>query len=198
MESIHSPKKPGAARVGVLAGGLLLVLLLALPAAWYAAYHDQLAAPAARSVPFGVAPPSRPTGFLSMPPPGPGQTRTVQIQHTGGQVITTINTGNAILTMRGVDPYPPSNPLDALGQSLCDHYNAWKCARGDLHQSANMFQVSGRINITFLRGTPNPHPQAGAILVTPKVNTPPHQVHAPGTRAPGSSPRPAAHTPARP
>lgn len=196
MESIHSPKKPGAARSGVLAFVLPCVLLLALPCAWYAAYHDQLATSAARSVPFGAAPPPRPSGVISLAPPAPGKTRTVQIQHTGGQVVTTVNDGNVTITARTTDPHPPSNPLDALGQSLCDHYNAWKTERGDPHQPANVI-VSGGGTITF-QLLPPPNPTVGTAAVTPAVSAPaPPPAHVPGTRAPGSTLRPAAHTSAR-
>lgn len=187
MESIHSPKKPGAARAGILTGSLLLALLLALPGAWYAAYHDQLVSPAARTVRFGTAPPSRPSGIVPLGPPGPGQTRTVRIQHTGGQVITTIMTHDMILAMHTADPRPPSNPIDALGQSLCDRYNAWKCEKGAFRQPIGGFRLSGAaVYITLPPGS------------SLRARTAPSPVHAPGTRAPGSSPRPAAHTPARP
>lgn len=185
MESISRPKKPGAARTGVVAASLLLVLILVLPGVWYAAYRDQLATPAGPRHP-GAAPLSRPSGVVSLAPSGPGKTRTVQIQHTGGQVITTINDGHMTMTMRGADPHPPANSLDALGQSLCDRYNAWKCARGDPRQPANVFQMPGRVSVTF-HITPNPGPPAGVMFILPTINMPAlpsHQVHAPGTRAP--------------
>jgi len=149
MESTHNSKKPGAARAGVLAASLLFGLLLVLPCAWYAAYHDQLTAPAAGLSRPGAVPPSRPSGLISLAPPAPGQTRTVRIQHTGGQVVTTINDGNMQMTMRAADSRPPSNPLDALGQSMCDRYNAWKCARGDSHQQGNIIIWSGGGRVTF-------------------------------------------------
>ena len=105
MESIHSPKKPGAARAGVLAAFLLLALLLALPCAWYAVYHDQMTAPsAAGSVPFGVAPLARPSGIIPLPPPASGTARTVQIRHVGGQIITTVNDGDMRITAHLTDP----------------------------------------------------------------------------------------------
>jgi hypothetical protein len=125
MEGVPSPKKPGAARAGVLVGALLLALL---PGVWYARYHDQLAM-TVRTFPRPGAAPTRPSGLISLPPPGPGRNRTVQIRHKGGQVVTTVNDGNLTITARATDPLPPSNPLDALGQDLCDRYNAWKCAR---------------------------------------------------------------------
>jgi len=103
MEGIQGPKKPGAVRAGVLAASLLFALLLVLPCAWYAAYHNQLTAPAAGLSRPGAVTPSRPSGLISLAPPAPGQTRTVQIQHTGGQVITTINDGNMQMTMRAAD-----------------------------------------------------------------------------------------------
>ena len=193
MESIPRPKKPGAARVGALAGGLLLVLLLALPCAWYARYHDQLATPTVKSVRFGVAPPSRPSGAISLAPPIPGQTRTVRIQHTGGQVVTTVNDGNMQMTVRALDPRPPSNPLDALGQSLCDRYNAWETERGDPRQRANVIgPFMGRVSVTY-QIMPNPGAPTGMTFT---MSTPP--AHAPGTRAPGSFLHRAAHMPARP
>lgn len=196
MESIPRPKKPGAARAGVLATSLLLALLLALPCAWYAAYHDQLRAPVGPRRP-GAASPPRPSGAVSMSPPGPGKTRTVQIQHTGGQVVTIINDGNLRMTMRAADPRPPSNPLDALGQSLCDRYNAWKCARGDPRQPASVI-VSGGGSMT-LQLLPPPNTAAGMAGVTPAVSAPaPPPAHAPGIRAPGSFLHRAAHMPARP
>jgi len=181
METIHKLKKPGA---GILAACLLLVLLLALPCAWYAVYHDQMTVSAAGPASPGMAALSRPSGIIALAPPKPGQTRVVQIQHTGGQVITTINDGHMTITLRGIDPRPPSNPLDVLGQNLCDHYNAWECERGDPHQFPGVIQVPGANIIT------------AHMTSQPKVPSP--LAHAPGTRAPGSPLHPVAHRPARP
>ncbi len=195
MEGIHGSKKPGAARAGVLAGGLLL---LAIPGVWYARYHDQLTPTTAGTFPRpGAATPSRPSGVVSLAPPAPGKTRVVRIQHTGGQVVTTINDGNLLMTMRGVDPHPPSNPLDALGQSLCDRYNAWKCEQGDPRQPTNVIWSGGGSTTFQLLPPPNIADRSAIIMPTVSAPTPP-PAHASGTRAPGSFPRPAAHTPARP
>lgn len=197
MESIHSPKKPGAARAGVLAGGLLLALLLALPGAWYARYHDQLTPATVGTFPRPGAVQSRPSGLISLAPPALGKTRTVQIRHMGGQVVTTINDGNMRMTMRAADPRPPSNPLDALGQSLCDRYNAWKCAQGDPHQSTNLIgPFAGSMTFQLL---PPPNTTAGTPVVMSRMNAPaPPPAPALGTRAPESFLHRAAHTPARP
>ena len=70
MESIHTPKKSGAARAGVLAAFLLLALLLALPCACYALYHDQMSA----SAPVGVRPAMAPTTPPPRAPPLPPAT----------------------------------------------------------------------------------------------------------------------------
>ena len=182
METIHNLKKPGA---GILAASLLLVLLLALPCAWYAAYHDQLATPVARSVPFGAAPLTRPSGIITMGPTGSGRIRAVRIQHTGGQIVTTVDDGDLGFTARATDPCPPSNPLDALGQSLCDRYNAWKCEKGDPSLPPNGFMGTGM----------------GTGTMRTEMNLPPSSpappAHAPGTRAPGSPLHPAVRIPAR-
>lgn len=185
MEKVEGRRRSGSTQTVAVTVALLLALFLFLPGAWYARYHDQLAAPAAGLTRPGAAPSSRPSGVVSLPPPGPGQTRTVQIQHTGGQVVTTISDGHMTMTMRGADPRPPSSPLDALGQTLCDRYNAWKCARGDPRQPANVLQVSGRVSVSF-HITPNPRSPAGTMIALPAINirsSPP--AHAPGTRAPG-------------
>ena len=195
METIHSPKKPGVARAGVLTGVFLFVLLLALPCAWYAAYHDQLATPAARSVPLGATQPSRPSGVVTLVPPIPGQLRAVQIQHTGGQVITTVSDGGLTVIALTTDPKPPLNPLDALGQNLCDRYNAWKCVRGDSRLRSTMPIGAGSMTVRIYYSPKRP---IGSVFVMPKVRMPALPAHAPGTRAPGSPLHPVAHRPARP
>ena len=140
MGNTQRPKKSGA---GVLIASLSVAALLAVPCVWYAAYHDQLAAPTAGPARPGAVAALRPSGVVTSGPPMPGQTRAVQIQHTGGQVVTTISGPPFTLIVCTVDPRPPSNPLDVLGQSLCDCYNAWKCAKGDPHQPAGFVRVAG-------------------------------------------------------
>ena len=204
MESSHSPKKPGAARAGVLAAFLLLVLLLALPCAWYAVYHDQMTTPAAGPMSPTTAASSRPSGVITLPAPIPGQIRTVRIQHTGGQVVTNLCEGGMTLTMSSPDPRPPSNPLDALGQSLCDRYNAWKCEKGDFQQSAGVIQVPGSTSTIRAPRSVSIHGQTislrfrSTLFVFTGDGLKLPLAHASGTRAPGSFPSPAAHTPARP
>lgn len=194
MESIPTPKKPGAARAGVLAAFLLLALLLALPGIWYARYRNQLATTSV-AFPQPGASPFRPSGAITLPPPTPGRLRTVQIQHTGGKVITMVHDGPLTISARTTDPCPPSNALDSLGQSLCDRYNAWNSARGDPRQPPNMFMGTGPMIVQI-------HYSPTTSLVRPPTvsarEAPLPSAHAPGTPAPGSSPRPAAHTPARP
>ena len=192
METIHNLKKPGA---GILAASLLLVLLLALPCAWYAAYHDQLATPVARSVPFGAAPLTRPSGIITMGPTGSGRIRAVRIQHTGGQIVTTVSDGGLTVIALTTDPKPPLNPLDALGQNLCDRYNAWKCVRGDSRLRSTMPIGAGSMTVRIYYSPKRP---IGSVFVMPKVRMPALPAHAPGTRAPGSPLHPVAHRPARP
>ncbi len=197
MASIHGPKKPGAARAGVWATSLLLALLLLLPAAWYARYRDQLAAP---SVPAGsgAALVFRPSGVMTLGPPAPGQARTVQIRHTGGQVITTVTTGGLMIAAKTSDPHPPSYLLDVLGQSLCDRYNAWTCERGDPHQSIGTIQMSGDIVFTGHIYS-QPGISTGIASLLPSISSPaPPPAHAPGIPAPAPSLHSAARTPARP
>lgn len=195
MESIHTPKKPRAARAGVLVAFLLLALLLALPGVWYARYHDQLAASAAGSVRYGAAPATRPSGAITLPPPTPGITRTVQIQHTGGQVITMVHDGFLTISARTTDPHPPSNALDVLGQSLCDRYNAWDSARGDARQPRSIFMGAGGILKAPMMMQIH-YPPTTSLVRPSRASLPapsPPTAHVPGRRAPGSSPRPAAH-----
>lgn len=184
MGSTQKPKKSGT---GVLIASLSVAALLAAPCAWYAAYHDQLAAPTSGPARPGSAAP-RPSGVINIGLLTPGQARTVQIQHTGGQVVTTISDSRMTLTMRSVDPRPPSNPLDVLGQSLCDHYNAWKCEKGNPHRTAGLITASGTTSLSVTL-------KAGSPLI-PLTSLAP--AHAPGTRAPGSPPPLAARTPAGP
>ncbi len=181
MEGIPSPKKPGAARAGVLVGALLLALLLLLPGIWYARYHDQLAM-TVRTFPRPGAVPTRPSGLISLPPPGPGRNRTVQIRHKGGQVVTTVNDGNLTITARTTDPLPPSNPLDALGQDLCDRYNAWKCARGDSSQPSYVFTGAGRGPMTMQMHGALPFTLPPVAIS--RLKRIPAPAHAPGTHAP--------------
>lgn len=154
MGNTQQPKKSGT---GILVASLSVAALLALPCAWYAAYHDQLAASTSGPARPGAAALPRPSGVIALGLPRPGRTRTVQIQHTGGQVVTTLRDSRMTLILRAVDPRPPSNSLDTLGQSLCDRYNAWKCEKGDPHQPVGAFRVPGGTSavVTFRLGSPS-------------------------------------------